>query len=69
MVTIAAIPATTNDIASVPISALIRKRVTTMPFTRPTASPTARPATTPATTPSGLDIDDAVFSAIAPARP
>ena len=37
-------PATTNDIASVAISELIRKNVVTTPFTSPTTSPTASPA-------------------------
>ena len=32
---IAPMPPTTNDIASVPISALIRNRVTITPFARP----------------------------------
>ena len=40
---IAPMPPTTNDIASVPISALIRNRVTMTPFASPTASPTAMP--------------------------
>ena len=38
-------PLTTNDIASVAISALMRRRVTTRPLTSPTASPTATPRT------------------------
>ena len=52
-VTIAAIPLTTNDIASVPMSGLIRKRVTIIPFTIPTARPTASPARMP----TGVDTD------------
>ena len=52
-VTIAAMPATTNDMASVAMRALTRKRVTMMPLTRPTAAPTARPAAMP----TGVETD------------
>ena len=44
LVTSEASPATTNDIASVAISELIRKKVVITPLTRPTTSPTATPA-------------------------
>ena len=40
-VAIAATPATTNDIASVPMRALIRNRVTMMPLERPDREPDA----------------------------
>ena len=65
LVTMAAIPLTTNDIASVPMSGLTRKRVTIRPFT----IPTTRPTTSPATMPTGVETDVAVVSATAPARP
>ena len=65
LVTIAAIPLTTNVIARVPISGLIRKRVTMMPFTIPTARPTANPARIP----TGAETASRSCSATAPARP
>ena len=42
-VTSAAMPVTTNDMANVAISELIRKYVAMTPFTAPTAMPTAMP--------------------------
>ena len=65
MVAIAPIPPTTNDIARVPISALIRNRVTITPFASPMTSPTARPASDPDRRPER----DASWAAVAPARP
>jgi hypothetical protein len=44
LVTRLARPPTTNDMASVAISELIRKNVVITPFASPTASPTPRPA-------------------------
>ena len=44
LVTRLASPPTTNDMASVAISELIRKKVTITPLTSPTTSPTATPA-------------------------
>ena len=64
-VTMAAIPLTTNVIASVPINGLIRNWVTMTPLAMPTASPTASPARTPTIG----DTDEAVVSATAPASP
>ncbi len=64
-VAIAPMPPTTNDIARVPISALIRKRVTMTPFASPTTSPTAMPASTPTAGPN----ETASWAAVAPARP
>ena len=58
-------PLTTNDIARVPISGLIRNRVTMTPFARPTASPTRIPAVIPTGGPNETDS----WAAVAPARP
>ena len=65
-VAIAPMPPTTNDIASVPISALIRNRVTITPFASPTTSPTAIAAQR---SPTAGPNETASCAAVAPARP
>ena len=66
LVTIAAMPLTTNDIASVPMSGLIRNWVTidAVGDARPPGRPRGRPGS-----PATGDTDDAVVSATAPDRP
>ena len=56
-------PLTTNDIASVAISALMRRRVTTRPLTSPTASPTQ----TPSAIATAGDVREAISAPVTPA--
>ncbi len=56
-------PLTTNDMASVAISALIRKAVTITPLT----SPTPRPTATPATMATAGEVNRARWAAVTPA--
>ena len=57
-------PLTTNDMASVAISALMRRRVTMRPLTSPTASPTPTPSAMATTG----EVREASSALVTPAR-